>query len=62
LIVIDLGHLDSFAFSGLGKLCDGIGLLANDAQESSRTRHPWVRSLRRHQADGQRLLGIWSLA
>lgn len=59
LVVLELGDVRGQSFSGLGKLCDGIGLVASPT--SSHAIQELSRSLRRHQADGIRVIGLWTL-
>lgn len=61
LIVLHLGQLDSIAFAMLGRLCDGIALAADMSRTQGTSLRQLSRSLRHHQAQGCRLLGMWSV-
>jgi hypothetical protein len=60
LLAIDLGSIDSAIFSGLGKICDGIGIGIFPGT-SARRGGAWVRSLQRHQRLGAKVLGLWTV-
>ena len=61
LIVLHLGALDSDGFAMLGKLCDGIALSADMSRCHASSLRDLSRNLRHHQAQGCRLLGMWSV-
>jgi hypothetical protein len=61
LVILHLGALDSELFSMLGRLCDGIALAAELGSLSACSLRRLSRVLRRHQSQGCRLLGMWSI-
>lgn len=61
LIVVHLGAVDSSAFGGLGKLCDGIAIAADMAQVQRSSLRRLERCLRQHERHGCRIVGMWSI-
>lgn len=61
LVILHLGALDSELFSMLGRLCDGIALAAELESLPACSLRRLSRILRRHQSQGCRLLGMWSI-
>jgi hypothetical protein len=61
LIVLHLGGIESSPFSSLGKLCDGIAIAAEVKHSRARSFRLLSRSLRMHQRNGLRIVGMWSI-